>query len=81
MGRLVMSLFGKNLVFFQQKKCVEYCLLNRFRHLDTKVRLKTTGKLTNGGQSPSPDQENTSKSPKRSPILLRKNNDENKNNS
>ncbi|KAJ8981620.1 hypothetical protein NQ317_000848 [Molorchus minor] len=42
----------------------------RFRHLDTKVRLKTTGKGSNGG-SPSPEGEN-SRSPKRSPVLSRK---------
>ncbi|XP_018562210.1 aromatic-L-amino-acid decarboxylase-like [Anoplophora glabripennis] len=41
----------------------------RFRHLDTKVRLKTAGK--NNGGSPSPEGEN-SRSPKRSPVLSRK---------
>ncbi|XP_044271990.1 tyrosine decarboxylase [Tribolium madens] len=43
----------------------------RFRHLDTKVRLKAAGKTTNGGQSPSPEGENN-KSPKRSPVLTPK---------
>lgn len=46
----------------------------RFRHLDTKVRLKTSGKEgTNGGggnQSPSPERNN--RSPKRSPTMGRK---------
>ncbi|CAG9834132.1 unnamed protein product [Diabrotica balteata] len=44
----------------------------RFRHLDTKVRLKTTGKGPNGASpSVSPDGEN-SRSPKRSPISSRR---------
>ncbi|XP_074026533.1 tyrosine decarboxylase 2 isoform X1 [Leptinotarsa decemlineata] len=44
----------------------------RFRHLDTKVRLKTSGKGTNGGSSSaSPDAE-TSRSPKRSPASSRR---------
>lgn len=38
----------------------------RFRHLDTKVRLKPV----KGGQSPSPDRDSVS--PKRSPIQQRK---------
>ncbi|KAF2894094.1 hypothetical protein ILUMI_12083, partial [Ignelater luminosus] len=45
----------------------------RFRHLDTKVRLKTGKDTTNGGcghQSPSPERNN--KSPKRSPTMGRK---------
>lgn len=45
------------------KKCCYF----RFRHLDTKVRLKPgQGKGINNGRSPSPDNENN-KSPKRSP--------------
>ncbi|CAG9761061.1 unnamed protein product [Ceutorhynchus assimilis] len=45
----------------------------RFRHLDTKVRLKASGKSGTGSprQSPSPDGEN-SRSPKRSPVSSRK---------
>ncbi|CAH0555255.1 unnamed protein product [Brassicogethes aeneus] len=42
----------------------------RFRHLDTKVRLKAAGKSPNNG-SPSPDGEN-SRSPKRSPVSSRR---------
>ncbi|XP_019873389.1 tyrosine decarboxylase isoform X2 [Aethina tumida] len=42
----------------------------RFRHLDTKVRLKTAGRSPNNG-SPSPDGE-ASRSPKRSPANSRR---------
>ncbi|KAJ9585152.1 hypothetical protein L9F63_003043, partial [Diploptera punctata] len=42
----------------------------RFRHLDTMVRLKA---IRDGNQSPTPHPERESKSPKRSPIMPRKN--------
>ncbi|KAF5272233.1 hypothetical protein FQA39_LY01315 [Lamprigera yunnana] len=47
----------------------------RFRHLDTKVRLKASGKdgTNSGTQSPSPERNN--KSPKPSPTLRRKANE------
>lgn len=50
----------------------------RFRHLDTKVRLKAVSAASsrresfNEGSSPSPEPDNKT-SPKRSPVLGRKN--------
>lgn len=46
----------------------------RFRHLDTTVRLHpNANKGCNGRQSPSPERDST-KSPKRTPLLARRNN-------
>lgn len=53
-------------------------MMNRFRHLDTTVRLTPSRRNSaTGGSSPSPENETigsiaNSRSPKRSPVLQRK---------
>jgi hypothetical protein len=58
----------------ESKYYVISILLSRFRHLDVRVGSSRRNSQT-GGSSPSPENENgtnASKSPKRSPLMLRK---------